>query len=128
MKTDVAELIAGDVRQAGSTVYARRTAATTRVRAQADPTIVVGGAKRVASGGARGRDLVFGTNFGGGGRLTAVPRQNGHRGYRRFSTNQFRGRRDPFVFATVGRNLDRYLDRFADVVDDIVQKVMTRGG
>lgn len=127
VKSEVAGPIAQDVRSAGSTSYGRRVAGTTRVRAQADPTIVVGGAKRIVSGGAKGRDLVFGTHFGGGSRVTAVPARSGRRGYQRRSTRQFAGRRDPFVFGTVARNLDRYLDLWAGIVDDVVGKVIGRG-
>ena len=120
VRAEVAEPIAADVRSGGSSVYARRLGPTTRVRAQADPTIVVGGAARVASGGAKGRDLVYGTNFGGGSRVTPVPARAGRRGYRRRTTRQFAGRTDPFVFRTVGRNLDRYLVLWASIVDDVV--------
>lgn len=127
VKDEVAQPIAADIRAAGHSVYARRVAATTRVRAAADPTIVAGGAKRVASGGARGRDLVFGTHFGGGSRVTAIPARPGRRGYRRHTTRQFAGRHDPFVFGTVGRNLDRYLELWAGIIDDVVEKVIPRG-
>lgn len=127
VKNEVAEPIAQDIRSSGRSVYARRVAPTTRVRAAADPMVVVGGAKRVASGGARGRDLVFGTNFGGGERIKAVPRPAGERrryarGYRRHSTHQFRNQRDPFVFRTIGRNLDQYLELWAGVVDKAVNE------
>lgn len=120
VRSQVAIPIADDIRSAGRSVYARRVAGTVRTRSSGDPTIVVGGAKRVASGGAKGRDLVFGTNFGGGNRIKAVPRSDSHRGYRRHSTHQFRRQRDPFVFRTVGQNLDRYLDLWAGIVDKVV--------
>lgn len=136
VKERVAQPAADDIRKAGRTVYARRVAPTARARAGADPTVVVGGARRVASGGARARDLVFGANFGGGGRVRAIPARPGRAGYRRVTTNQFAGRRDPFVFATVGRNLDRYLEAWAGIVDEAVAEEaftaeyerQTRGG
>lgn len=127
MKPDVAEPLAQDIRAAGAGSYGTRVAGTVRVRANADPTVVVGGAKRVASGGARGRDLVFGTEFGGGKRLTAVARANGHRGYRRYSTNQFRRHRAPFIFPTIGRTAGHYLERWADVVTEIIDERIGRG-
>lgn len=126
VRDEVAEPLAGSIRTAGSGVYARRVAPTTRVRAGTDPTLVVGGAKRVASGGARGRDLVFGTNFGGGRRVTAVPARSGRRGHRRHTTKQFT-RREPFVFGTIARELGRTFDRWVGIVDDAVDQVMRRG-
>lgn len=126
-KAEVAEPIAQDVRAAGTTIYARRVAGTTRVRSQADPTIVVGGSRRVASGGARGRQLVFGVNFGGGGRVKAIPSRPGRSGHRRVTTNQFKGRQDPFVFSTVFRNIDRYLGLWADIVTETIEKGVRRG-
>ncbi|MBD3782445.1 MAG: hypothetical protein IE926_05725 [Micrococcales bacterium] len=127
VRAEVADPIAQDVRGAGRSVYARRVAPTARVRSAADPTIVVGGSRRVASGGATGRNLVFGAHFGGGRRTTAVPATSRHRGYRRRSTRQFAGQRDPFVFGTVNRNLDRYLERWAGIIDDVVERVIGHG-
>lgn len=132
VRDDVATVVADDIRAAGSGVYARRVAPTAKVRAGAEPTVVVGGGKRVASGGARGRDLVFGVNFGGkGDKVKAVPRaatrQGRGAGYRRHSTRQFMGRREPIVFGTIGRNLDRYLDRWADVVTDLIDRSLGHG-
>lgn len=126
VRAEVAEPIAQDVRAGGTSLYARRVAPTTKVRAQADPTIVVGGARRVASGGAKGRELVYGAMFGGGNRVKAVPAQSGRRGYRRRTTRQFAGRRDPFVFRIVDRNLDRYLQRWAGIVDDVVGSTLAQ--
>lgn len=132
VRDDVARVVADDIAAAGSGVYARRVAATAKVRAGAEPTVVVGGARRVASGGARGRDLVFGVNFGTkGDKVRAVPaaspRQGRGRGYRRHSTRQFLGRREPIVFGTIGRNLDRYLELWADVVTDLVDRSLGNG-
>lgn len=126
VKAEVAEPVADDVRRAGSTLYARRAAGTTRVRAGADPTVVVGGAKRVASGGARGRDLVFGAHFGGGSRVTAIPTRPGRRGHRRHTTRQFAGKRDPFVFSTIARNAGRYLEMWADIITETIERNVTR--
>lgn len=122
----VAEPIAADVRAGGSTTYTRLVAGTTRVRADADPTVVLGGARRLVSGGARGRDLVFGAQFGGGKAVVSVPSRPGQRAHRRRSTMQFGGR-DPFVFATLRRNIDRYLGLWADVVVETVGRVIPGG-
>lgn len=126
VRPEVAEPMASDVRAAGTSVWARRVAATTRTGAGADPRIVVGSAKRVTTGGATARDLVFGINFPAGTKIKAVPAKAGRRGHRRHSTRQFVGRRDPFVFSTIGRNVGEYLERWADIVADTVAEV-TRG-
>lgn len=114
--------MAGDIRTGASTVWGHRVAATTKVRAAADPTIAVGSAKRVASGGAKGRDLVFGLHFPAGRRVTIVPARAGRKGYRRRSTQQFAGKRDPFVFRTIGRRVDSYLDRWADIITETIER------
>lgn len=119
--------MAADVRRAGRTVYATRVAATTRVRSDADPTLVVGGARRILSGGARGHHVVWGIHFTAGKRVTAVPATARRRGYRRRSTNQFIGRRDPFVFTTVYGNAARYLELWADIITDEIGKALGNG-
>lgn len=127
VKAEVAEPMAADIRTSARTVYGQRVAGTAKVRAAADPTIVVGGAKRVASGGARARDLVFGIHFTAGRRVTIVPARTGRKGYRRPSTRQFVGRRDPFVFRTVAAQFDTYLDRWADIITETVEKGIEDG-
>lgn len=124
---EVTEPLAAEVRTAGRTTYGRLVAPTAKGRAKGDPTIVVGGARRVASGGARARDVVFGAHFGGGVRVTAVPAGNGHRGYRRRTTRQFDRRPDPFLFGTVKRQLDPTLNRWADIVTETVEEVIDNG-
>ena len=126
-KEEVADPMATDIRAAGRGVYSRRVAPTAKVRSNADPTIVVGGARKVASGGAKGRDLVFGAHFGGGSRVTAIPTRPGRAGHRRHTTRQFAGTKDPFVFYTVGRNAARYLELWADVITDTIRKELGNG-
>ena len=126
VRSEVAEPMAADIRAAGSTVYGRRVAPTTRVRAGADPTIVTGSARRVVSGGGTARDLVFGIHFPAGNRITAIPAQNGVRGHRRRTTRQFSRTADPFVPVTVDRNVETYLETWADIVTETVEEE-TRG-
>jgi hypothetical protein len=70
------------------------------------------------SGGAGPRQLVYGTEFGGGSRLTAVPRSRRRRGYRVHSTRQFARNRRPFIFPTITQQLPAVLDEYAEIVTD----------
>lgn len=126
VKSEVAAPLADKIGAASRGPYGRVLAAATKARASADPQIVVGGARRVVSGGASARQLVYGTEFGGGGRTTAVPAGRGHKAYRRRSTNQFR-RAYPFVFPTIGREGEWVLDRFADIVLKAIDEGMSNG-
>lgn len=127
VRDKVAAPLADKVRAAGTGVYGTRVAGTTKVRAGADPTIVLGGAKRIASGGAKGRDLVFGTEFGGHSRVTAIPRTSRRAGHRRRSTRQFARGRSPFIFRTVARNLDTTFDTWCDLIDEHLDEELRRG-
>lgn len=122
VKDRVAVPLAGRVASAATGPWSRVLAAGTKARAAADPTLVVGGTRPRLSGGAGPRDVVFGAEFGGGRRLTAVPRSARRRGYRRYSTNQFRRNQAPFVFPTIRREMDGILDTYADIVTDTFRK------
>lgn len=127
VRDEVAAPLATDIRGAGTTTYGRLVAPTAKVRASGDPTVVVGGARRVASGGAKGRDLVHGIHFPAGNRVTAVPARAGRAGYRRRTTRQFDRPKDPFVFRTIAARLDATFDRWASIVTDTVGEVIGRG-
>lgn len=124
VKTQVAEPLANRIRsQAGQTgPWGHILARGTKARAGADPTIVVGGLSPKLSGGGGPRHVVFGTEWGGGKRLSRVPSRAGRRGYRRYSTNQFRRAR-PFVFPTINQNMDATLEAFADITMTVLEKV-----
>lgn len=111
----LATRIAGNAR--GS--YGSALSGAVKARAQADPQIVIGGSRRVVSGGANPRQLVYGTEFGGGGRVSVVAGTPRHRGYRRRSTRQFVPAR-PFVFTTVGSSIEWVLEEFAGIVDEVL--------
>lgn len=125
VRPEVAEPLAGEIRSAGTGVYSRRAAATARSRSGADPTIVVGSSSPAFSGGASTRDVVFGAEFSGGSRITAVTSPRARRHLRR-STRQFI-RQESFVFPTVARSIDRTFDRWASIVDDVVTQEVTNG-
>lgn len=127
VKTEVAAPLADKIGAAARGPYGRVLSAATKARVSADPQIVVGGGRRVVSGGATARQLVYGTEYGGGGRVTAVPAGRGHKAYRRRSTNQFRRGPYPFVFPTIGREGEWVLDRFADIVLKALDEGMTNG-
>ena len=128
VKDAVAEPLANRIRAAASGPYARVLGPGTKARAGADPTIVIGGMSPKLSGGGGPRAVVYGTEWGGGKRLSPVVayqrggRRPGRvRGYRRYSTNQFRTAH-PFVFPTVNANMDKALEAWAGIVDDVVAR------
>jgi len=114
VKTEIAVPLATRIGGAARGPYGHALSGSVKARASADPQIVIGGSKAIVSGGASARQLIYGTEFGGGKRVTAVPRTARHRGYKRASTNQFHPAH-PFVFPTVERNADWVLEQFADI-------------
>lgn len=123
VKQEVAIPLAAKIAGASSGPYGPALSGQVKARASADPQIVIGGSRKIVSGGANARQLVYGTEFGGGRRRTAVPRTAKHKGYSRESTNQFVPAH-PFVFPTIGKNGEWVLDQFSD----IVLKVLDEGG
>lgn len=122
----VAVPLAGKVAQAFAGPWSAPLAAQTKARKLADPTIVVGGAKRVASGGASARQLVYGATFGGGSRVSTVTRRTrsgGSTTYQVHTTRQFRGKGRDDVFNTIRANGAWVLTQFASIVDDVLGKV-----
>ncbi|HEY9494606.1 MAG TPA: hypothetical protein VIR15_07120 [Intrasporangium sp.] len=106
-----------------------------RVRANPNPTLVVGGrtgASSTLSGGAAARDVVFGTEYGGGNRVSTVNRKPGKRGrvsaaerakggaggksvYKRHTTRQFH-KGWPYVWDTTEEQMPWVLDAYADII------------
>lgn len=121
VQEQVARPLAARISAAASGPYGPALSGAVKARAQADPTIVIGGARRVVSGGASARDLVYGVEFGGGKKVRAVARTARHEGYRRHTTNQFRIPH-PFVFDTIGRSMDWVLDAFAELVIRVLER------
>jgi hypothetical protein len=129
LKDKVAEPLAAKVAQAARGKWARPLSLSVKVRAGVDPTIVVGGTRSLVSGGATGRQLIFGTEFGGGNRVSTVNRPPGKRGrvargergtngrgvYKRHTTKQF-SPATPFVFETVEANAEWAVEQFAEIV------------
>jgi hypothetical protein len=118
VKERVAVPLAARIGSAAGGPWAPVLRAGTKARAGAEPTIVVGGSAPRVSGGATPRQLVYGAEFGGGSRLTAVPRSGRRRGYRVHSTRQFRANRRPFIFPTIAEQIPAVLDEYADIVSD----------
>ena len=104
VKAQVAVPLAAKVGAAATGPWAKVLQPGTKARAGADPVIVVGGMRPRLSGGAGPRDVVFGVEFGGGKRTTAVPTRPGRGGYKRRSTNQFASHKAPFVYPTIAKN------------------------
>lgn len=123
VRDEVAVPLAARIAQAATGPHARILSAGTKARAGAQPTIVVGGTRPRLTGGAGPRDVVFGDEFGGGSRITAIPRTARRRGYRKHTTRQFKRSR-PFVFPTIGKAIPDVLDTYADVVTGLLRKVV----
>lgn len=122
----VAEPLAGKIAQAFGGPWASPLSRSTKARKLADPTIVVGAARRVVSGGASARQLVYGATFGGGSRTSTVTRSTrsgGSTTYKVHTTRQFRGKGRDDVFNTIRSNGAWVLTQFAGIVDDVLGKV-----
>lgn len=126
----VAAPIARRIQAAYTGPWARALAAGTKARKAADPTIVVGGARRVVSGGASVRQLVYGDQFGGSRRVTPTTRRTRDGGrttsYRLRSTRQF-GQPRPAIIPTLRKSTAQMLEAFADLVLDVFDKGAGRG-
>lgn len=145
VKKDVADPLAAAIRQAWHGPQAAVLSAATKTRVNVDPVIVVGGSRRVLSGGGSARDVVFGNEFGGGKRSALVnrPRSAGRkrRGrvttteaattrkkiFRRHTTKQFPVEGQHAVFGTVEDLLDDTFARWVDVIDRLIVKGFNSG-
>jgi hypothetical protein len=127
LAADVQQAVAGPeaARVAGAWrgPWATQLAGATKARKLADPTIVVGGAKRVVRGGASARQLVYGENFGGGGRRRSVTRRKRHGGtvsFKRDTTAQFAARGSRTIFRQLDADTALILEGFAQSVDRVL--------
>lgn len=106
--------------------WARVLSTAAKPRAAADPTIVVGGARKALTGGGSPRDVVFGSQWGGGTKIVRVPARGGRkpsRGYRLRSTRQFTRNAKQTVYPTIVDELPAVLDGFAAIADDVLREV-----
>lgn len=126
VQENVARPLAEKIAAAAHGPHANALRAGVKARKLADPTIVVGGARRLVSGGATIRQLAPGNEWGGGKRTTRVPSRPGRRGYRMRSTNQFVPAH-PFIYPTISENYDWAIERWSDVVEDLVGKALNDG-
>lgn len=122
VREDVADPLAEDIRRSFTGPYRGVLVAAVKTRIQGDPMIVVGGARRVLSGGASVRDVVFGDEFGGGSRVSVVRSTSKRRGHTRRTTRQFAGKARGNIIETIRDNADRTFDRWADVVARIINE------
>lgn len=122
VRDDVAEPLAGEIRGSFSGPYRGVLVAAVKTRIQGDPTLVVGGTRRVLSGGASVRDVVFGNEFGGGDRVSSVRATTRARSHRRHTTRQFAGKARGNIIGTIRKTADVTFDRWADVVARIINE------
>lgn len=121
----VAEPLAADIRQSFDGPYRRVLVDAVKTRVQGDPMIVVGGSRRVLSGGASVRDVVFGDEFGGGSRVSVVPSTGRRRGHTRHTTRQF-GRPRGHVLGTIRSTADLTFARWTEVISKIIDDTVGR--
>lgn len=124
---EVARPVAAKVAGRHRGPWAAELAAGTKARKAADPTINVGGARPVVSGGASVRQLVYGNEWGGDKRVTRTTRRtrNGGRSttYRHKSTRQF-ATPHPSIINTLRGETGFMLDAFAGIVLDVFDQVV----
>lgn len=125
-KEKVAVPLAGAIARAATGPYARVLAAGTKARKAADPKVVVGGMRPRLRGGAGPRDLIWGTEFGGGKKVSNVAPSRRRGRYRRRTTTQFMPA-NPFVYKTVTNSMDWVLDAYADIVLAVLDEGMPDG-
>jgi hypothetical protein len=139
--------LAAKVAAAWTGPYAPALAASTRARKGTDPLLVVGGSRRLLTGGATARDLVYGTEFGGrmdSTRIVNRERMPARRGtrkrsgrvsraelarqaaagrpiFRRHSTRQFVPAR-PAIFPTFRREGPWVFSTWASVLDPFLEQ------
>lgn len=121
---DVATPLAAAVRRAGSAAGPYGRLIDVKVRKGTEPTISVGGSRVVGRGGARGKDLFYGVEWGG----SRVRHQPAHKPYQRTykggqphtvwrnTTRQFVPAH-PFVYPTFRAHYADVLDGFLETLD-----------
>jgi hypothetical protein len=128
VKTDVADPLAADVRGALAATgrQGARLVTTVKTRVNVEPIIVVGGARAIFSGGANGRQVIYGHEFGSGTHPQRAERlargQGGRRGTRtRRTTAQFAGPGHHAVFGTFAAQADVTFNRWLEAIEPALQ-------
>jgi hypothetical protein len=123
VKPKVADPLAASVRADWVGPHRAVLSAGTKTRVAGDPQLVVGGARRVLSGGGSVRSVVFGDEFGGGSRRIVVSSTSRRRAHRRHTTRQFARAGYGRLFGTVRNQLEPTFDRWASIVDDVLRGI-----
>ena len=118
-RPDAATLLADAIRSTVSGPYGPALASAVTIRDSADVTeVVVGGTRRVLSGGATASDLAPGVEYGGGRRIGTVRASRRARSYRRHTTRQFTRR--PYLRPAIAKAAEAVVDRLAAAVSQAV--------
>lgn len=126
MMNDVARPLAETIARKWTGPHAAALAAATQARyVRDDLEVFAGGRTRLISGGATGRDLVWGNEFGGGNRVKSMTSSRG-KSYRRHTTRQFGGGSDTLL-GTADAALDWMLEQTARAAGTIIDKVLRNG-
>lgn len=126
MMSDVARPLAETIARKWTGPHAAALAASTQARyVRDDVEVFAGGRARLLSGGATGRDLVWGNEFGGGNRVKSMTSPRGKR-FRRHTTRQFGGGTDTLL-GTADASIDWMLEQTSRAAETIIGKVLSRG-
>lgn len=119
VRDNIARPLAMHIRASGTTVQARRVAATARPLTGTEPRLAIGSTRRAGSGGITARQLLYPVEFGGGTRRQPSPVRASRRArahVRRNTTAQFRRTQAPFIYDTISQRLPKALEALADVI------------
>lgn len=125
----VAGPLADAIGRAATGPYARVLGPAVKVASDVRPRIRVKGKRKALSGGASVEQLVYGTEWGGGERVTGITRRKRNGGtvaYRRHTTRQFVPAR-PFIIPTIARERDTMLEAYAAVAEEALMRVIDGG-
>jgi hypothetical protein len=138
VQAQVAEPLADAVRAAyaAGPPMAAALSGQVKTRINAEPVVSVGGARRLVSGGAAGRQLVYGVEFGSGThpqRAERLARRSHHgtgrKGSRtRGTTAQFAGQGGHYVFGTFARQAEATFDRWLGILETVLDEWGARRG
>lgn len=132
VRTEVAEPLARAVASAasGAMPYGPSAQPVVKARLDFEPVVVIPARPRARTteGRATVGNVVFGQEFGGGGRVRPVERTKPSGGtviFRRDVTAQFQTHR-PFIYVTLRRNAASALEAWATVLDPFLEEWETR--
>ena len=131
-RQELAEPLVRDIQAAAPQPWAEPIRRAVTAMGGAKPSVKLGsGVRPVASGGARGRDLIPGVEWGGSTRKVRVTRQlkgGGTTTYMVAATQGFVRHQKPFVYRAVAASRDEMKEAYLRMVDDVLRENGVTGG